>query len=122
VHVSKFKLSNTNPSQNRLNILLEHRGKNFIIFGEDFPPNKYSLDIYARYNQKLFDEIDANMSLKYQLGRGEYKDTHSINLSLSKYVRNGLGVNLNLSHNINNNGEDKQWVYVSLSWLKQLPF
>ncbi|AFZ03979.1 fimbria/pilus outer membrane usher protein [Calothrix sp. PCC 6303] len=116
-----LKVGKNNPSQRTFNLSLEHRGANFMQFDDENPKNKYSLGITAAYNQKLLSDINANLSLRYQLGRDETPDTHSINLGLSKYLRNGLGVNLNLSQNRNNNGDNEQRVYMSLSWLKQLP-
>nr|WP_238360974.1 fimbria/pilus outer membrane usher protein [Iningainema tapete] len=113
-----LKLGNNNPSERTFNVVIEHRGSNFMSWGDETNKNKYDWDISASYGQKIFNDINANLSAKYQFGNGSTPDRSTINLSLSKNFRNGLGINFNISQSLNSTGQDEQRVYISLSWLR----
>ncbi|MDZ8186431.1 MAG: fimbria/pilus outer membrane usher protein [Nostoc sp. ChiSLP02] len=113
-----FKFGNNNPSQRTFNIAIEHQGSNFMSWGDEANKNKYNWDISANYGQKIFNNINTNLSARYQFGNGNTPDKRTINLSLSKNFRNGLGINFNISQSLNSTGQDEQRVYVSFSWLR----
>lgn len=112
-----FKFGNNNPSQRTFNIAIEHQGASFMSWVNE-ANNKYDWDISATYGQKIFDEINTNLSARYQFGNGSIPDKRTINLSLSKNFRNGLGINFNISQSFNNTGQDEQLAYISFSWLR----
>lgn len=112
-----IKAGEDNPSQRAFGFILERRGARFTTLDELALSNDYIYDLSGYYRQQLFWGISSNLSASYQLGRARVPAAYRLALTLSKGFRNGLGVNLNLSHRQDRTGQDEQRAYLSLFWL-----
>lgn len=104
-----------NPTNRSFSIAAEYRGPNFTTFG-DLAPSDYSLALSAYYSQLILDGINMNLGGNYQVGRNQ-PSTYSISLGLSQSLDNGLSTGFNLSYGRNQEGQEEERAYVSLSWL-----
>jgi len=104
-------------SQRTLRLALEHRGSRFITLGELDALNDFAWDVSADYAQPLFWGIQSTLGIDYQWGQAGTPDTAGVTVGLSKSFRNGVGVNLNLSHRTHGIGPGEQRAFLSLVWL-----
>lgn len=104
-------------SQRTLRLALEHRGSRFTTLGDLDALNDFAWDVSADYAQPLFWGIQSTLGIDYRWGQARTPDMAGVALGLSRSFRNGVGVNLNLSHRTNGVGSGEQRAFLNLVWL-----
>ncbi|NJR66492.1 MAG: fimbrial biogenesis outer membrane usher protein, partial [Leptolyngbyaceae cyanobacterium CRU_2_3] len=107
----------SNGGQQSLRLAAEYRGQNFTPLGTLIAKNDYSLDFSASYSRPVLAGMNANLTGRYQIGRGETGDAYSIALGLSQSFANGISVNLNLAQQQRSDGQSEQQIALGLFWL-----
>ncbi|MGK7874076.1 MAG: fimbria/pilus outer membrane usher protein [Xenococcaceae cyanobacterium] len=107
-----------NPSDRDFNLSIEYRGENFTRLGELTASNGLAYEIAANYGQKIFEDINMNISVNYRFGRQEIvSDSGTIYFLLSKPLSKGLRVNSSLNQGFNINGQDDLGMTLNLSFI-----
>jgi outer membrane usher protein len=117
------KIGQNNPNKRAFGIAAEFQSQNFMRLndlesvGNTLSGSGTWLDLNAYYSQRIFNMVDANFNLRYQLSRNS-NDAYQASMGLSKGFKNGLTVGTKISYKNQFDGRSDTQFVVDLNWRK----